>query len=605
MRAAAGCYIPERRERTVLSRLADTRGSRSESGADPQPWAACTGGKPEHLSEAAGIHAVEDTQLGLSQSYLPQREGLHMHTFVRRLAAVVISSAVAGASTLAGAPAQAAPNSYAASAATWLTSQLTHGLVHNRQYDTDDYGLSLDAYFALEALGRPRTAASILRAVDNNPAAYVGAGAERYAGATGKLATAVELAGRDLSSFGGVDLRARLEGLVNTKPGAQLGRASDVSRYGDFANTIGQGWVVRALGGEGSALTDEATGFLVKQQCGRGFFRETFEKTTASSSFTCDAAVPAATPSVDSTALALQALLSARFHGVGGLDDNVTRAARWLVAHQHKNGSFVGNGSPNTNTTGLAAAALAAAGRTAAAERAAAYVSRLQVTRSLARRSPRLRHAVGAIAYDRAALATARKAGIPVDQQDQWRRATAQAAIGVNAVRIVRVGTPAHYVHGGSRVAVHLAGLRSRERYTLRLGTVQVVQGTASRTGGAWVRVSPPRVTSPFRVRVTGSASARTGTGILHVLGPRRFRAVLASRHTHRGGVNRVTVTRMSSHEPVRLYYRGSRIWSGRASATGRLVRSFHVGRALGPRTLRVAGAFRDRSVTTTVRVVR
>jgi hypothetical protein len=55
----------------------------------------------------------------------------------------------------------------------------------------------------------------------------------------------------------------------------------------------------------------------------------------------------------------------------------------------------------------------------------------------------------------------------------------------------------------------------------------------------------------------------------------------------------------------VRLYYRGARIWSGQASTTGRLARSFNVGREVGSRTLRVVGAFPDRSVTTAVRVVR
>jgi hypothetical protein len=160
-------------------------------------------------------------------------------------------------------------------------------------------------------------------------------------------------------------------------------------------------------------------------------------------------------------------------------------------------------------------------------------------------------------------------------------------------------------VRGGRPVAVQLAGLRPGERFTLRLGAVQVVQGTASSTGSASARVSPPRATGPFPVRVTGSASARTGASTLHVLGPRRFKAALRSQSVRRAGTQRVTVSGMASREPVRLYYRGARIWSGKASTTGRLTRSFDVGRALGPRTLRVAGAFRDRSVTTAVRVVR
>jgi hypothetical protein len=528
-----------------------------------------------------------------------------MHTSTRRLAAVVISTAVAAGSTLVAAPAQAVTNTYAGSAATWLTRQLTHGLVHNNQYKTDDYGLSLDVYFALKVLGRPDAAASVLRAVDDDPGAYVGAGTESYAGATGKLATAVELGGRAPRSFGGVDLVTRLEGLVHVAPGAQQGRASDVSTYGDFSNTIGQAWVVRALGGAHSALTDEAAGFLARQQCRAGFFRESFEATTATSSFSCNAAVPAATPSVDSTALGLQALVTARADGVQGLGGAINRGAHWLVTQQGADGSFVGNGTPNSNTTGLAAAALVAAGRPAAAERAAVYVSRLQVSASLASRTPRLRAQAGAIAYDAAALAKGRTAGIPVDQQDQWRRATAQAAIGVNAVRTLRVVAPTGYVHGGSRVVVRLGGLAAGERFTLRLGTVRTVQGVASAAGTATASLSLPARTSPYPVRVTGTRSARTGTATMHVLGPRRFRAVLRSQPVHRGGTERVTVSGMSANEPVRIYYRGTRIFSGKASTTGRVARSFDVGRAVGVRELRVAGAFADRSVTTYVRVVR
>lgn len=529
-----------------------------------------------------------------------------MSTWTRRLAAAAISTALAGGSTLVAPPAQAAPNAYAASAARWLTTQLTGGLVHNGQFKFNDYGLSLDVYFALKALGRPAAAASVLRAMDDAPGAYIGTGSDSYAGAIGKLATAVDLQGRAPRAFGGVNLISRLESLVVTTRPGQVGRAVDRSSYGDLSNTIGQAWVVRALAGTGSRLADEATGFLAQQQCGAGFFRESFEKTTAvGTSFTCNGATPAAAASIDATALAVQALVVARRHGVPGLGDELSRASNWLVRQQRPNGSFVGNGVSNTNTTGLAAAALVATGRTAAAERAAAWVSRLQVSSSVAQRSPRLRRAVGAIAYDRAALAAGTRSGIPVDQQDQWRRATAQAAIGVSAVRILRVSTPRGYVHGGSRVLVRLAGLAPGERFTLRVGRLRAVQGNASTVGVASARVRLPRVTRPFPVRATGSASARTGTSTLHVLGPRRFQAELRSRTVLRGGTQRVTVSGMSSHEPARLYYRGERIWAGTASARGRFSHTFRVGGALGVRTLRVAGAFRDRGVTTYVRVVR
>ncbi|MDX6300824.1 MAG: hypothetical protein QOF53_2038, partial [Nocardioidaceae bacterium] len=187
-----------------------------------------------------------------------------MRTSVRRLSAVAVTTAVAAGSTLVAAPAPAATNRYAATATTWLNAQLTKGLIHNDQFNVLDYGLSLDEYFALKALGRPRIAASILDAVRRNPRKYIEFDSDTFAGATAKLATAVLTDGRDPRSFGGVNLVRRLQGLVVTK-GAQTGRAVDQGT--DFSNTIGQSFTVRALSGAHSGLADEATAFLLKQQC--------------------------------------------------------------------------------------------------------------------------------------------------------------------------------------------------------------------------------------------------------------------------------------------------------------------------------------------------
>src|SRR4051794_16327323 len=135
-----------------------------------------------------------------------QREGLHMRTSVRRLSAVALTTAVAAGSTLVAAPAPAATNRYAATATTWLNAQLTKGLVHNDQFDIDDFGLSLDEYFAMKTLGRPRIADSILNAVGARADEYIQFNGDFSAGATAKLATAVELDRRNPRSFGGFNL---------------------------------------------------------------------------------------------------------------------------------------------------------------------------------------------------------------------------------------------------------------------------------------------------------------------------------------------------------------------------------------------------------------
>jgi hypothetical protein len=399
-----------------------------------------------------------------------------------------------------------------------------------------------------------------------------------------------------------VNLVRRLQGLVVTK-GAQTGRAVDQGT--DFSNTIGQSFTVRALSGAHSGLADEATAFLLKQQCSQGFFREALQSPTAPTTFRCNRQTPAATPSVDSTAFAVQALVAARRNGVRGLGDNLARAGTWLVSHQRSNGSFVGNGAANTNTTGLAAAALVATGHRTAAERAGAWISRLQVSAAVAAASPKLRREVGAIAYDPAALAAGRTDGIPVDQRDQWRRATAQAAIGVNAVRRLRVAVPKGFSHGGRTVLVRATGLASGERWSARLGSRRVLKGTASTHGLASARLALPRGTHTLRLQVTGSRSARTGGGTLRILGARTFKASLRSGSVHRGRTERVTFSGLAAREPARISYRGTRIWTGHASASGRVTRTFKVGRSLGAQSVRIRGAFSDRGRTTSFHVVR
>jgi hypothetical protein len=524
-----------------------------------------------------------------------------MRISLRRLGVVAVTATLATGSTLV--PAQASTNLYAGSAASWLTAQLTHGVMHNAQFDFDDYGLSLDAYFALKALGRPYAAASVLNNLDGDPEAYISFDGETFAGATAKLATAVEVQGRDPRTFGGVDLVTRLEQRVHTAADAQEGRATD-GPGDDFSNEIGQTFVVRALSGAGSSLADEALAFLLKQQCTAGFFRENL--TSSDSSFSCDGGTSTeSAPSVDATALAVQALVSAQSDGVTGLDGDLTRAGDWLLTQQAANGSFTGNGTPNTNTTGLAAQALVLTGHPAQAEHAAAWVARRQVTVLVGQSSPKLAGEVGAIAYDAAALAAAKSDGVPVDQRDQWRRATTQAAVGVNAVKPLTVSGPTRYLHGGASATIRVAGLEPGEHFMARIGDVSTVRGVASATGHGAVSVPLPKRTRAFPLRVFGSSSVRAGQTWLRVLGPKTFTEALRRRPIRPGHTQRVTVTGLAPGEHARLLYRGHRIWSGTASSTGRVVRSFRVGSTVGFFRLTLHGQFADRLGTTRFRVVR
>ena len=116
------------------------------------------------------------------------------------------------------------------------------------------------------------------------------------------------------------------------------------------------------------------------------------------------------------------------------LDHALHAAESWLVRKQRTNGSFREDGAANSNSTGLAAAALADLGHVHRADLAAKWLRRLQVTTALAKDGA-LGGERGAVAFDRAAFKAGVDNGITRDVRYQWRRATAQAAVGLDALR--------------------------------------------------------------------------------------------------------------------------------------------------------------------------
>jgi hypothetical protein len=347
----------------------------------------------------------------------------------RLLAGATVSGLLASGAVVT--PADAAPTPRARAAAGWLAGELDRGVIHNDQFDFDDYGLTLDVFFTLETLQvKPAIRAQILRAVEPHVGVYVSPGKGTFSGPVAKLLTAVETAGIAPSSYGDGRLLPTLTSLVR-KSGQQAGRAKDTGPT-DYSNTIGQSYAVRAFAlAHRSRMAKLTTRFLLKQQCPAGFFREGME----SRDFTCRTGrrQHLSAPSVDSTAFAVLALRSARHSGVRGVRDDIRSAVHWLRAHQNRNGSFRGNGEANANTTGLAAAVLAGPAPRAAA-RAAAWLRKRQATLAKAHGTP-LRKDLGAVAYDPAAFRAGLTSGIEVGTRDQWRRATAQAAIGLDAAR--------------------------------------------------------------------------------------------------------------------------------------------------------------------------
>jgi hypothetical protein len=355
------------------------------------------------------------------------------HRSLRRAGTALVASALALSVVGAGGAAQAAP---ADRGAGWLSGQLTGGLIHNDQFDIDDYGLSIDTAFALKAIGghsaevrkiRGALAANInsyITGAKPTPPSDPGDPGGRYAGSTAKALVLAQTTGGDPKDFGGVNLVKRLNARVNTK-GPAVGRIADKSNFGDFANTVGQILAVRGLTTAKSGQAGHARAFLLKQQCRQGYFRLNFSKNPGSVHQSCGKKSPA---DPDTTSYAVVQLWKASKDNPK-LRAALKNAVAWLVKQQRKNGSFIGGTTtavPNTNSTGVAAWALALTGHCSAAKSAASWVAGLQVGPQKA--GSQLAGQRGAIAYNTAAMKAGVKDGITVETRDQWRRATSQAA---------------------------------------------------------------------------------------------------------------------------------------------------------------------------------
>lgn len=259
-------------------------------------------------------------------------------------------------------PAQAAePNPYALSGARWLSEQLTDGVVHNPNWGGfDDYGLTLDVFFALDGVGaRPKAAAKALETVIDNQDLYTRYTAYPYdpdddgpltacpaeasevlsAAQVAKLATAVQVAEADPTDVDGVDLIADLASTISAS-----GRSSDVldpaDACYDYSNAIGQGYAVSALQVAGHAKAADALSYLLLQQCANGAFRQIEADTQCVTG-----------GDVDTTALvALQLLRAKTDGGLAGVDAAINKAAMYLVGAQRADGSFGGR-SPRAMPT--------------------------------------------------------------------------------------------------------------------------------------------------------------------------------------------------------------------------------------------------------------
>ena len=356
-------------------------------------------------------------------------------TSLRRAGAALVASALAATLVATAVPAHAAaPTSPAGHGAGWLAGQLNaQGLIHNRQFDFDDYGLTIDTALALDAIGgHQKDVVRARRALAKHVNSYTTGvdfmSSAIFSGAVAKLVVAAQKTGAQARSFGGVNLVRRLVGRVITT-GPSTGRIQDredvPNGITDSANAIGQVFAVRGLLRAGSPTAASTLRFLLRQQCAGGFFRLDFTVDKSAADQACHAGDAADT---DVTALAVIELAPVA-KGHGKLTVALGDAVKWLKRHQNTNGSFGGAGptsAANANSTGLAGWALMTEDACGAARHAARWLNNRQVTGDLT--GTPLAGERGAIGYDNATLKAAKQDGIVTETRDKWRRATAQAA---------------------------------------------------------------------------------------------------------------------------------------------------------------------------------
>ncbi|MDN5893984.1 MAG: hypothetical protein L0H93_08145, partial [Nocardioides sp.] len=262
-----------------------------------------------------------------------------MHRRARRLLVGLTASLIAmgslGTGVVQSASAAAGPNAAEAQqAAIWMAAQLDDsGTFPNPDLPAPDYGLMIDAVFAMHAAGRPELASPIMDNLGkpSDPGAlnfwrYQGAGIETITvGALAKTTLAIEVSGRNPRDFAGVDHVHELEQSIRQ---ADDGVAAPELFYNQtieggattfsMGNGFDQAFGVIALSGV-DRLPDTVTGAYVTHfQCPAGYWMITADLTGRTCAELIDSGTTPA-PDRDATAMALSALLTARDSGAPGL----------------------------------------------------------------------------------------------------------------------------------------------------------------------------------------------------------------------------------------------------------------------------------------------
>lgn len=452
-----------------------------------------------------------------------------------------------------------------------------------------DYGLTVDLGFALEAVGGQGTK---LTAVTDALVANIG----NYAfsgGARAKLASFLLAQGRTGAPV--TDLVTALEGNVSGDAGI-VGRLVDADPN-DFNSPLTQAYAASALDRAGSAEAAAARTFLLAQQCDDGFFRQSFSAKDAADQ-TCDGAATT-TPSVDTTGLAVLMLQSQKDEPV--VAAAIESAVAWLISQQADNGSVGGN----ANSTGLAGWAMGVAGATDYAADAASWLRAHQLANAGAC-VPFAAKDSGAVALDDLGYANA-KAG-PLDAVDNSvaTRASTQAvpallwADGGDAAGKPGVSATSKLVRARSKQPVTLTGAPGDSLCVSAAGTRTLV--TLPAGGSARSVVTLPAKTARTNVSVV-DAGGQTASVTIRGLAAQKVRFTAPAK-VRKGKRVVVKVRGLAAGESVTVAFRGKKIVSTKANASGRKTVRFKATR-VGRAKLVVRGEFADRKGTKVVTVTR
>jgi hypothetical protein len=470
----------------------------------------------------------------------------------------------------------------------------------------DDYGLTIDAAWALDAVGGHfLIRQQMTTALEANIANYA------FSGGT-KSKIAAYLLSQGIDNGATEDLVADVEDNHLGDAAPIVGRLIDADDPGtvyddDFNSPLTQAFAVSALNNGGSDQAKAVLDFLLDQQCTEGFFRSSFSA-KADLDQTCDGEA-APTASVDTTATVLLMLQDQK--SKPKVKAAISQAMAWLGSTQDTDGSWGGN----ANATGLAGWALGLAdpgfytsARSSAVR--AAYWLRTHQLANAGDCHPFAAADDGAVVLDDLGYTNAQSGALDELDTSVAVRATTQAAPalmfapGQGAAQGVRSGEttltgPEGFVPAGSTQQVSLAGAPGNTVCVMPEWTTSTTGVVLDADGRATVPVATRPVTGSTNVATTDAGDENDLVTIDYLA--KTVIDVKAKSAVKQGAQLVVSLTGLAAGEKVTVTF-GGKTAKATAKANGK-VKVKLIAARLGKQKVKVVGEFANRKGKATVTV--